>query len=50
LSRNADALLAVDALARRKVLGEKEILFSTAHEDASVAMCLNDDLATALLA
>jgi hypothetical protein len=42
---NADALLAVDALAGRQVLGDEQIFLSTSDEDTGVAMGLNDDLA-----
>lgn len=44
LSTNADALLAVDALAGGQVLGDKEILLTTSDEDTSVTMGLDNGL------
>jgi hypothetical protein len=44
---NADALLAVDALARCQVLGDKQILLSTGDEDTGVAMGLDNNLTAA---
>lgn len=42
---DADALLAVNALAGSQVLGDKEILLSASNEDTGMAMGLDDDLA-----
>ena len=44
LSTNADALLAVDALAGGQVLGDKEILLSAGNEDTSVTVGLDNRL------
>jgi hypothetical protein len=46
---DADALLAVDALAGGQVLGDEEIFLSAGDEDTSVTMGLNNDLAAELL-
>jgi hypothetical protein len=42
---DADALLAVDALAGGQVLGDKQILLAASDENTGVAMGLNNDLA-----
>ena len=44
LATNTDALLAIDALARSQVLGDKEILLSAGNKDTSVTMRLDNDL------
>ena len=44
LAANADALLAVDALAGGQVLGDKEILLSAGNEDTSVTVGLDNSL------
>lgn len=45
LSTDADALLAIDALAGGQVLGDEEILLSAGDEDTGVTVRLDDDLA-----
>jgi hypothetical protein len=47
---NADALLAVDALAGRQVLGDEKILLAASDKDTGVAMGLDNSLAAAKLA
>ena len=47
---NADALLAVDALAGRQVLGDEKILLAAGDKDTGVAMGLDNSLAAAKLA
>jgi hypothetical protein len=42
---DADALLAVDALAGGQVLGDEQILLAASDEDTGVAMGLDNDLA-----
>jgi len=44
LAADADALLAVDALAGRQVLGDKEILLSAGNEDTGVTVRLDNNL------
>lgn len=46
-SAYADALLAVDTLAGRQVLGDEEIFLAAGDEDTGVAMGLDNDLAVA---
>jgi hypothetical protein len=43
--RNADALLAVDALSGREVLGEQEIFLAATYKDTRMTMGLDNDLA-----
>jgi hypothetical protein len=45
LATDADALLAVDALAGGQVLGNEQILLAAGNEDTSVAMGLDNGLA-----
>jgi hypothetical protein len=47
LAANADALLAVDALAGGQVLGDKEILLSAGNEDTGVTVRLDNGLTAA---
>ena len=47
LAANADALLAVDALAGCQVLGDKEILLSAGNEDTGVTVRLDNGLTAA---
>jgi hypothetical protein len=44
LGTNADALLAVDALAGSQVLGDEEVLLSAGNEDTGVTVGLDNDL------